>query len=88
MACVITEPCADCQDAACASACPIDIIHPGVVEWEGRRLNQLFIHTDECICCGLCEPECPVDAIYLEDELPDQWKHYKKINAMFYRSSS
>ncbi|MBC8140593.1 MAG: ferredoxin family protein, partial [Armatimonadetes bacterium] len=42
------------------------------------------INPDECIDCGLCEPECPVDAIYAGDELPDVWQHYAEINAAFY----
>lgn len=85
MAFVIAEPCAGCKDMGCVAACPIDIIHPGIVEWNGKRFDQLFINTEECIDCGLCEPECPVDAIYQDDELPEEWKHYEEVNAAFYR---
>ena len=57
---VITEPCIDVKDKACVEVCPVDCIYEG--------LNQLFIHPDECIDCGACEPVCPVKAIFTEDE--------------------
>ncbi len=55
MAYVITEPCIDVKDKACVEVCPVDCIYEGP--------NQLFIHPDECIDCGACEPVCPVKAI-------------------------
>ena len=45
---------------------------------------QLYIHPDECIDCGACEPECPVDAIYDEDDLPEEYEKYTEINANFF----
>lgn len=84
MAFVITEPCATCKDASCVAVCPVDAIHAGVVERGEKRFDQFFIHPDECICCGLCEPECPADAIYAEDGLPSVWQHYAEINAAFF----
>ena len=45
---------------------------------------QLYIHPDECIDCGACEPECPVDAIYDEDELPEEYEKFIEINANFF----
>ena len=84
MAFVITELCATCKDAACVQVCPCDVIHGGVVERDGTRFDQFFINPDECIDCGLCETECPVDAIYASDELPERWTHYAGINAAFY----
>ncbi|MDR3709667.1 MAG: ferredoxin family protein [Capsulimonadaceae bacterium] len=74
---VIAEPCIGVKDKACVAVCPVDCIHEGD--------DQLFIDPNECIDCGLCEPECPVDAIFMEDELPDNWKSYAEKNAKFYQ---
>ncbi len=73
---VIAEPCVGVKDKSCVAVCPVDCIHEGG--------EQLFIDPNECIDCGLCEPECPVDAIFMEDELPEQWKSYVSKNAEFY----
>jgi len=64
----------------------VDCIHEGTVEVDGVTHDQLFINPDECIDCGLCEPECPVDAIFMEDEVPNQWSHFIQINADFFKS--
>ncbi len=45
---------------------------------------MLFIHPDECVDCGACEPVCPVEAIYYEDDVPEQWSQYTQINADFF----
>ena len=74
---VIAEPCVGVKDKSCVAVCPVDCIHEGE--------TQLFIDPNECIDCGLCEPECPVDAIFMEDELPAQWKDYVKQNAEFFQ---
>ncbi len=81
---VIAEPCIGCKDRSCVPVCPVDCIHEGVVEADGHVYDQLFIDPDECIYCGLCEPECPVDAIFPGDELPQKWAHFAEINARFY----
>ncbi len=60
---VIAEPCVDVMDKACIEECPVDCIY------EGARM--LYIHPDECVDCGACEPVCPVEAIYYEDDVPD-----------------
>ena len=73
---VIAEPCVDLLDKACIEECPVDCIY------EGDRM--LYIHPDECVDCGACEPVCPVEAIYYEDDVPDQWKDYTKANAEFF----
>ena len=73
---VIAEPCVDLQDKACIEECPVDCIY------EGGRM--LYIHPDECVDCGACEPVCPVEAIYYEDDVPDQWKDYTKANVEFF----
>ena len=70
---VITAPCIDILDKACVSQCPVDCIY------EGDRM--LYIHPDECVDCGACEPVCPQEAIYYDEEVPEQWKDYKALNA-------
>ncbi len=50
--------------------------------YEGARM--LHIHPDECVDCGACEPVCPVEAIYYEDDLPEQWSDHAAINADFF----
>jgi NAD-dependent dihydropyrimidine dehydrogenase PreA subunit len=76
MAYVIGEPCIDVMDRACVEECPVDCIYEG-----GRTL---YIHPDECVDCGACEPVCPVEAIYYEDELPEKWRAYAEDNARFF----
>jgi len=78
---VITEPCIGCKDAACVSVCPCDCIHPLKDEPHFTEAKQLFINPDDCIFCGLCVDECPVNAIYANDEVPPQWQHYIQLNA-------
>ena len=78
---IITDPCVGTCDTACIEVCPVDCIHgPTDPEGSGEEAKapgfdatskQLFINPEECIDCGACEPECPVDAIYDEDEIPD-----------------
>ena len=78
---VIAEPCVDGQDKAGVDVCPVDCIyeipddgnteHGGVAE-EGRK-SMLYIHPEECIDCGACEPVCPVDAIFMDEEVPEKW---------------
>ena len=53
---------------------------PGLNTVDGM---QLYIDPEECIDCGACEPECPVEAIFEEDAVPDEWKKFIKINALF-----
>ena len=69
----IAEPCIDVKDKACVEECPVDCIY------EGPRM--LYIHPDECVDCGACEPVCPVEAIFYEDDVPDNWKEFTPINA-------
>jgi NAD-dependent dihydropyrimidine dehydrogenase PreA subunit len=73
---VIGEPCVDVKDRACVAECPVDCIY------EGGRM--LYIHPDECVDCGACEPVCPVEAIYYEDDLPGKWRGYQDENARFF----
>ena len=76
MAYIIALPCVDVKDRACVDECPVDCIY------EGDR--TLYIHPDECVDCGACEPVCPVEAIYYEDDLPDEWSDYYKANVEFF----
>ena len=73
---VIAQPCVDLLDKACIEECPVDCIY------EGERM--LYIHPDECVDCGACEPVCPVEAIFYEDDVPEQWKDYYKANVEFF----
>ncbi|MGB0466164.1 MAG: ferredoxin FdxA [Pontibacterium sp.] len=72
MAYVVTESCIRCKYTDCVDVCPVDCFYEGP--------NMLVIHPDECIDCGLCEPECPVLAIFHEDELSDDQLGFIKIN--------
>jgi ferredoxin len=81
---VIAEPCSGCKDRACVTVCPTDCIHEGTIEVAGRVYDQLFIDAYECIDCGICAMQCPVDAIFPEDELPEKWREYAGINATFF----
>ena len=71
---VIVEACIGVKDRACVDVCPVDCIYEGE--------EMLYIHPDECIDCGACEPECPTTAIFEESELPSKWAVYKDINAL------
>ena len=71
---IIAEPCITVKDRSCVDVCPVDCIYEGE--------DQLYIHPDECIDCGACEPECPTTAIFEESELPTKWAVYKDINAL------
>ncbi|MDO4665210.1 MAG: ferredoxin family protein [Actinomycetaceae bacterium] len=73
---VIAKPCVDVKDRACVDECPVDCIY------EGDR--TLYIHPEECVDCGACEPVCPVEAIFYEDDLPDEWSQYYNVNVEFF----
>ncbi|MGH8909876.1 MAG: ferredoxin [Egibacteraceae bacterium] len=75
----IAEPCIDVKDKACIEECPVDCIY------EGDRM--LYIHPDECVDCGACEPACPVEAIFYEDDVPDEWKLFTPVNAEYFEDS-
>jgi NAD-dependent dihydropyrimidine dehydrogenase PreA subunit len=73
---VITEACVDVRDKSCIEECPVDCIYQGA--------RMLYINPDECVDCGACEPVCPVEAIYYQDDLPDQLSSYALANAEFF----
>ncbi|HLE94323.1 MAG: ferredoxin FdxA [Sulfuricaulis sp.] len=70
---VVTESCIRCKYTDCVEVCPVDCFHEGP--------NFLVIDPDECIDCTLCVPECPVNAIFAEDDLPEDQRHFTQINA-------
>jgi NAD-dependent dihydropyrimidine dehydrogenase PreA subunit len=73
---VIALPCVDLKDKACIEECPVDCIY------EGDRM--LYIHPDECVDCGACEPVCPTEAIFYEDDVPADMAMFKDINKDFF----
>jgi ferredoxin len=77
---VITEACKNTKDRACVDVCPVDCIYEGA--------DQLYIHPDECIDCGACEPECPVTAIFPEEDVPANLKEYVQINREVFKSET
>ena len=72
MAYIVTEPCINCKYTNCAAVCPVDAFYEGP--------NFLTIDPLECIDCDACVPECPVEAIYPDDEVPEKWEHYIELN--------
>ena len=70
---VVTENCIKCKYMDCVEVCPVDCFHEGP--------NFLVIDPDECIDCTLCEPECPAEAIFSEEELPAGQEQFVQINA-------
>lgn len=70
---VVTDNCIRCKYTDCVEVCPVDCFYEGP--------NFLAINPDECIDCGLCEPECPANAIFEENEVPEDQKHFIALNA-------
>ena len=80
---VIAEPCIEVKDRACVEVCPVDCIHPREDEDAGEVM--LYIDPDECIDCGVCEPECPVEAIFMDEDIPENWESFIEMNADYYK---
>jgi len=80
MAYVITEPCIGTKDASCVDVCPVDCIHSAAED------AQYYINPETCIDCAACETVCPVNAIFFEDDVPDQWKSYIDLNAGWFKT--
>jgi ferredoxin len=72
MAYVVTEPCVGCKYTDCVVVCPVDCFH------EGEKM--LVIDPQECIDCDACVPECPVEAIFAEANVPAEWSDYVELN--------
>ena len=81
---IIAEPCIDVKDKSCVDVCPVDCIHPT----DGEGVNMLYIDPEECIDCGACEPECPVEAIFAEEDLPEEWHSFIEVNANYFKDKS
>ncbi len=73
MAFVVTQPCFGCKYTDCVVVCPADCFHEGD--------QMLYINPEECIDCGACEPECPVSAIFLDDNVPEDQYPFIKLNS-------
>ena len=69
---VVTESCIKCKYTDCVDVCPVDCFREGP--------NMLVIDPDECIDCAVCIPECPVNAIYAEEDVPDGQKKFTDLN--------
>ena len=84
MAYVITRLCRDCVDTACAAVCPEPdcIVLHRPPDGASTLPNQLFINPDQCIDCGACEPECPWEAIFPEDDVPAEFAADIALNAI------
>ncbi len=70
---VVTDNCKRCRFTDCVAVCPVDCFHADD--------EMLYIDPDECIDCGACVPECPVEAIYDESQLPDELREWVPVNA-------
>ena len=72
---VVTDECVKCKYTDCVEVCPVDCFHEGP--------NMLVINPEECIDCNLCVAQCPIDAIYSEENLPEDQKHMLEVNEKY-----
>jgi len=70
---VVTEACIKCKYTDCVDVCPVDAFREGP--------NMLVIDPDDCIDCAVCVPECPVDAIFAEEDVPADQQDFTSLNA-------
>lgn len=70
---VVAQPCFDCKYTDCVVVCPVECFY--------EDAKMLYIHPDECIDCEACVPECPVEAIFHEDSVPEEWQEFIALNA-------
>ena len=77
---VVTESCIKCKYTDCVDVCPVDCFHEGP--------NMLVIDPEECIDCTLCVAECPVEAIFAEDDVPAEQREFIALNAELARTGS
>jgi NAD-dependent dihydropyrimidine dehydrogenase PreA subunit len=95
---VVTEPCIGTKDRSCVEVCPVDCFYNNPDAALNSKVakepakpgdsGMLIIHPDECIHCGACEPECPVEAIFEDDDVPEQWAEFKELNSSVAESYS
>jgi ferredoxin len=83
---IIAEPCIKTKDTACVKVCPVDCIHPTKNEADYGSTDQLYIDPDTCIDCALCVDECPVKAIFQQEDVPQEWNKYIQVNLDYYKS--
>ena len=76
---MVTQPCVGCRYTDCVVVCPVECFY------EGEKM--LYIHPEECIDCEACVPECPVEAIFYEDDLPHTWAAYQTDNVLFFANT-
>ena len=76
---VVTEKCIRCKYTDCVEVCPVDCFHEGP--------NFLVINPEECIDCNLCVDQCPVDAIYAEEDVPDNQQDFIRLNVLEFNIS-
>jgi ferredoxin len=70
---IVCEPCNNCKYTDCVAVCPVECFH--------EAETMLYIDPDECIDCALCIPECPVEAIFADSDVPEKWQSYIELNA-------
>ena len=75
---IVSESCIRCKYTDCVDVCPVDCFREGP--------NMLVIDPDECIDCAVCIPECPVNAIYAEEDVPADQLHFIKLNVELSRA--
>ena len=73
---VVTAFCDNCKYTDCAEVCPVEAFHEGP--------TMLYINPETCIDCDVCVAQCPVEAIYPQDQVPSQWSNWTQINASEY----
>ena len=90
MAYVVTLNCLGTKDRSCVEVCPVDCFYnikkkqyndQFKKEPKGDDVGMLMIHPDECIHCGACETECPVEAIFEDSGVPENLKEFVAINS-------
>ncbi len=81
---IVNDKCIKCKLMDCVDVCPVDCIHPRKDEEEFEAETMLYIHPDECIDCGACVPACPVEAIFANDEVPEQWESFIETNSVWF----
>ena len=72
---VVCEPCVGCRYTDCVTVCPVDAFR------KGENMLYILPGTDGCIDCEACVPECPVEAIFADDDVPPAWESYIALNA-------
>ncbi len=85
MAYVIALPCVGVKDTACVAICPCDCIAPRKESPAFALEEMLYINPIECIDCGLCVDECPVSAIFPQEDLPAEWQDFIERNAAYFK---